>query len=273
MRRWVVRIAAAALLVWGAAIAGLLIVQRDLIYPFRDFARADLPVGIPGVTVRTLTADDGMPLTVWVVEPRRGRPVILHFTGNAGSLASSAPRLAEFVHHGYGLVALNYRGAGGAPGQPTETALTADALLAYDAIPELLPTDEGHLPVIYGTSLGAAVAVQVAARRPAGALVLETPFARLCETAGHHYPLIAACLVMFRDRWDSLDRIGEVSAPVLILHGDADRIIPVAQARRLHAAAPEPKRLIVYEGGRHNDLRLHGAGVDVIAWLDSLARQ
>ena len=122
----------------------------------------------------------------------------------------------------------------------------------------------------YGTSLGAAVAVRLAARRPARAVILETPFARLCETATHHYPLIPACFVMFRDRWDSIDRIADVGAPLLILHGDADRLIPLDQARRLHGAARTPKRLIVYPGGRHNDLRLHGAGIDTVAWLAGL---
>jgi fermentation-respiration switch protein FrsA (DUF1100 family) len=182
--------------------------------------------------------------------------------GNAGSLPSNAPRLTEFTARGYGVVALNYRGAGGAPGAPSEAALTADALALYDRY-----ADAGRPPVLYGTSLGAALAVQLAARRPAAALILETPFARLCETAQHHYPLVPACLILPDERWESAEAIRQVDAPLLILHGDADQTIPLAHGQALFQAANGPKRMRVYPGGRHNDLRLHGAGADAIAFL------
>ena len=209
-----------------------------------------------------MAAADGTDLIVWHVAPRAGLPTILYFMGNAGSLPSNGPRLTEFAARGYGIVALNYRGAGGAPGRPTQAALTADAVALYDAY-----AAAERLPVIYGTSLGAAIAVQLAARRPAAALVLETPFARLCETAQHHYPLVPACLILPDERWESAEAIRKVNAPLLILHGDADRTIPLAHGQALFEAANDPKRMRVYPGGRHNDLRLHGAPADTIAFL------
>ena len=96
---------------------------------------------------------------------------------------------------------------------------------------------------------------------------------RLCEVAEHHFPLYPACLVLPYERWPSADLIGQVGAPVLILHGDADGTIPVAQGQALYDAAPEPKRLIVYPGGRHNDLRLHGAGQDTIAFIEAVTNR
>jgi fermentation-respiration switch protein FrsA (DUF1100 family) len=125
--------------------------------------------------------------------------------------------------------------------------------------------------ITFGTSLGAAAAVQLAARRPVGGLILETPFNRLCEVAEMRFPLFPACIMLPYERWASADLIGQVAAPILILHGDADRTIPLSQGQALFDAAREPKRLIVYPGGRHNDLRLHGAGMDAIAFIEGLA--
>ena len=264
MRRWLVRAAALILIVWGAAIAALLFFRHDLIYPFRDWPLADQISGLPGAQVVRVDAEDGTPLILWQVEARPGKPTILYFMGNAGSLPSAGPRLTEFALQGFGIVALNYRGAGGMPGAPSQMALTSDALHAYD-----LASGDGS-PVIYGTSLGAAIAVQVAARRPVRALILETPFARLCETAEHHYPLIPACLVLWDELWESADVIARVEAPILIQHGDADTLIPLSQSQHLYETAPEPKTLRIYPGGRHNDLRLHGAGADAIAFIDSV---
>ena len=199
----------------------------------------------------------------WYVPPRPGKPLILYFKGNSGALVSSGPRLTPFVLQGYGIAALNYRGAGGAAGHPDQETLTADALALYDRYATTPP-------VIYGTSLGAAVAVQVAARRPARALVLETPFARICEAAAHSYPLIPACLLLPDNHWASIDMIDRITAPLLVLQGTDDQIVPLDQARRLFAAAPDPKQIVIYPGGRHNDLRLHGAGDAIRTFLADL---
>lgn len=234
--------------------------RHALIYPFTDWAEALHPAGLPGTGIQRLTARDGRELIAWRVPARAGLPVILHFTGNAGALAASAPRLTELAHRGYGIAALNYRGAGGAAGTPRQSKIVEDALTLYDTIDKV--------PVIYGTSLGAAVAVQVAARRDARALVLETPFTRLCDVARYHYPWVPACTLIFDERWDSLAAIGRVKAPVLVLHGDADRVIPVGQGRTLYDAARGDKELVIFPGGRHNDLRLHGAGAAILDFLD-----
>jgi fermentation-respiration switch protein FrsA (DUF1100 family) len=258
--------------VWLIASTGMIIFARTLIYPFAPEISAAAPVGIPGARATTINADDGLGLTVWVVPPQGGRPVILYFMGNAGSLPMSGPRLAEFALRGFGVAALNYRGAGGMPGSPSQSTLTADALALYDTLDSLIgapvpPTRR----IAFGTSLGAGLAVQLAARRPLGGLVLETPFNRLCEVADIHFPIFPACLLLPYDRWESADLIGQIDAPVLILHGDADQTIPLSQGQALFDAAPEPKRLIVYPGGRHNDLRLYGAGIDAIAFIENLA--
>ncbi|MEM7506218.1 MAG: alpha/beta hydrolase [Pseudomonadota bacterium] len=262
---------ASAFLIWAGICLAFFLGRYSLIYPFDPTLSTPQPVGIPDAKSVQLAAADGTPLTIWLAPPRGARPVILFFMGNAGNLAANIPRLAELAYSGFGIAALNYRGAGGAPGYPSQTALINDALTLYDGLDGLMG---GAIPsgrrVIYGTSLGAAVAAQLAARRQAGAVVLGAPFARLCEAGQHHYPLIPVCLLLPDNRWDSLEAVRKIEAPVLILHGTADEVIPISQAEKLFAAANQPKTFLRYPGGRHSDLRLHGSGQDTIEWLEGL---
>jgi len=194
------------------------------------------------------------------------------FGGNAGILPADAWRMQALVEAGHGAVVMNYRGAGGMPGRPSEAAIAADALSVYDRLPEISGLRAGEAPVLYGASLGAAVAVRVAAERPAAAVILAAPFARLCETAEHHYPVVPACLILSDERWDSLDRIARIDAPLLVLHGARDRVIPLAHGDRLLAAAEEPKRLVVFPDAGHDDLIRHGAADAILGFLASLPR-
>ena len=268
----IIRLITTLAVVWLTACIGLIVSARTLIYPFAPEVSAAVPVGVPGARVETINATDGVKLTIWVVPPKNGHPVILYFMGNAGSLPSSGPRLAEFALRGFGIAALNYRGAGGRPGSPTQIDLTADALALYDALDTLIGQPvPANRRVAFGASLGAGLAVQLAARRPVKGLVLEAPFSRLCEVAEIRFPIFPACHLLPYERWASADLIGQISAPVLILHGDADATIPVSQGRALFDAANRPKRMIVYPGGNHNDLRLYGAGIDTIKFIKGLA--
>jgi fermentation-respiration switch protein FrsA (DUF1100 family) len=106
--------------------------------------------------------------------------------------------------------------------------------------------------VYFGESLGAAVALRLATERPPAALVLRSPFASLAEVGRLHYPLVPVSLLL-RDRYDSAALAGRLAAPLLVVAGGGDRIIPAGHSRRLLAAAPEPKRLVVLDGADHND--------------------
>ncbi|MDH3667302.1 MAG: alpha/beta hydrolase [Paracoccaceae bacterium] len=255
---------------WLIACLAMIVFARALIYPFQPGVSV-ASTNVPEMRVETITAEDDTPLTLWLAAPGEGRPVVLYFMGNGGALAGDTGLFTKLVGVGFGVAALNYRGAAGTPGEPSQERLTADALMLYDALDVLLEqTVPPERRVFYGSSLGAALALQLAARREAAALVLETPFNRLCEVAQHHFPIFPACLLLPYEHWASSDLIARINAPLLILHGDADETIPLAQGRALFEAAPQPKRLIVYPGGRHNDLRLHGAGMDAIAFIEAV---
>jgi fermentation-respiration switch protein FrsA (DUF1100 family) len=230
--------------------------RRLLYFPDRD--RPELrAVGIASAREVRLATADGLDLLAWwLPPPDKGRAVIAYFHGNGGHIGYRAERLRALAEAGFGALFLEYRGYGGNPGSPSEEGLYADARAALAFVDE-----EGVPPerlVLYGESLGTAVAVQMASERPVGALVLESPYTSVEALGRHHYPLLPVKLVL-RDRFDAAARIGAVRAPILVLHGERDQVVPVAFGRALYAAAPEPKEAWFAPSGGHVDLRAHGA--------------
>jgi uncharacterized protein len=254
-----------ALVAYSVLLGGLYLFQRHLLY-FPDRTRPELgELSRLGFSeVRVMTAD-GLSLLSWYLSPRDGRPVIAYFHGNGGHIGYRVERLRRFAHNGFGVLMLEYRGYGGNPGTPTEEGLYADAAAALDFL-----LRDGITPnrlVLYGESLGSGVAVYQAAQREIGALILEAPFTSVAEIAQYHYSFVPASLLL-RDRFDSLSRIGNVKAPILLLHGDRDRVVPVRFGRALFEAASEPKVFWFSPEAGHENLARFGALEAVAAFLE-----
>jgi fermentation-respiration switch protein FrsA (DUF1100 family) len=244
-----------------AALVGLLwVFQRRLIYLPSPGPVPPAATVLPGAEDVAFTTADGLRLRGWFVPaagPGGGRPgpAVLVCNGNAGHRAMRAGLAAELARMGLAVLLFDYRGYGGNPGHPSEEGLAADARAALDHLagrPEVDPERVVYL----GESLGAAVALRLATERPPAALVLRSPFASLAEVGRRHYPMLPVSLLL-RDRYDSAALVGQVRAPLLVVAGGRDRIVPAGHSRRLFAAAPEPKRLVVLEGADHNDPDLH----------------
>jgi hypothetical protein len=230
--------------------------QDHLLY-FPDRTRPDLAeANVRGLEEVTLVTADGLALRSWWLPPREGRPVIAYFHGNGGHIGYRAVRVRRFAEAGLGVLMLEYRGYGGNPGSPGEEGLHADGRAALGFLDRAGVAPE-HL-VLYGESLGTGVAVRMASEHRTGALILEAPYTRLSDAASAHYPEFLVSLLL-RDRFDSLARIATVSAPLLVLHGERDAVIPVGLGRALFAAANQPKEAWFAPEGGHNDLREHGA--------------
>ncbi|MEJ2021751.1 MAG: alpha/beta hydrolase [Maritimibacter sp.] len=227
----------AALIASGAA-------ERAALYPF-DPRRTDPPAGI---SASTLTTEDGETLVVWSAKPAPGQPVVLYFHGNAGNLGNRIGRFKAFRARGFGLVAAGYRGSSGSTGSPTEEVLSRDALALAEAVPGLV----GKAPVVYyGESLGSAVAIALAVKRPPAALVLEAPFSSLATMSEALFgsPSLAR---LVKSRWPSAARIAKVEAPLLVLHGSNDQLVPPEQGRAVYAAAgSDDKRFYSVPGAGH----------------------
>ncbi len=254
----------AVLLVFAIAIlAGRGALERALLYPF-DPARAPPPDGFAETTLETA---DGATLVVWAAAPRPGRPVVLYFCGNAGNLAARESRFRAFTARGLGVVAAGYRGSSGSTGSPSEAALIADAEALADALPGLV----GDASVAYyGESLGAAVALALAATRPPAGIVLEAPFASLAAMSADLYGTSAPAALL-RAKWPSRDRITSLTAPLLILHGAKDALVPPAQGRALFAAAPaRDKTFLLVPDAGHTDVWQPQAQRALYAFLERL---
>ena len=160
-----------------------------------------------------------------------------------------------------------YRGYGGNPGTPSEEGFYADGRAALDFL-AAREVPAARI-VLYGESLGTGVAVQLALERRVGAVVLEAPFTSAVDVGADIYPFLPVRLLA-RDRFDSIAKIAAIGAPLLVLHGEADKVVPVRFGRALLAAARQPKEGVFVPGAGHADLYQHG-GAGIV--LDFLARR
>jgi uncharacterized protein len=253
--------AAAALLVLVAVVLALAwAFQRRLV-----FIPAGAPAAVPArvldggaaVTVRT---EDGLDLAAWYAPPT-GPPTgatVLVLPGNAGNRAVRAPLARAIAATGSAVLLLDYRGYGGNPGSPTEDGLAADARAAHRYLVDERGVDPRRL-VLFGESLGGAVATRLALERPVGGLVLRSPFTSLADMAAVHYPVLPARLLL-RDRFPVRDAVGAVDVPVVVVAGPDDGIVPFAQSAAVAAAAGAER--VDVPGAGHNDPELgHGPAV------------
>jgi hypothetical protein len=223
--------------------------------------------GLPDAEEVVFKAADGTKLIAWYLPARRGRPTLLYFTGNSGNVAKRAGKIKAIGGDGYGVFMLNYRRFGGSEGRPSEARIAADAVRAYDYLRGLGVASRNI--VAYGESLGTAVATRLALQRHVEGLVLEAPFTSIVDVGRLLWPLFPLNLIM-ADQYRTIDRIGQVMAPLFIIHGGRDEIIPLDQARHVFHAATEPKTLSVVPQAGHNDLFDRGAWEKVRGFLESL---
>lgn len=244
--------------------------QRQLIY---------LPWGEAGNPAAARLADaeevsvptrDGLELAAWLV-PAAGRrqASVLVLPGNAGNRSLRAPLAARLSEAGFQVLLVDYRGFGGNPGKPTEPGLRADARAAHAFLLERTGIDPEEL-VVFGESLGAAVAIDLAAQHRPAAVVLRSPFTDLAAVGRHAYPFLPV-RALLEDRYRAVERVSAIDAPILVLAGGNDRIVPAEQSRQLYSAAGQPKRLRVFEGLGHNDAELLAGDAVVAEVLDFLA--
>jgi fermentation-respiration switch protein FrsA (DUF1100 family) len=245
----------------GSVIAGLLLIaylgvcvamlfnQASFIYyPERGYDATPASVGLRYEDV-PLETKDRVALAAWWVPAQtpRGAVVIAH--GNGGNMSHRLDKIRLFHHLGYNVMAFDYRGYGASEGKPSEEGTYADMAAAVDHATAVRGTTWARL-VLYGESLGGAVAIEEAVRRTPAALVVDSSFTSVPAMASHYYPWLPARLLL-RFRYDSLSRMPALKCPVLVLHSPQDDVVPFAMGRQLFDAAPEPKAFAELAGG-HN---------------------
>ena len=233
---------------WLCAVAAVWHRQERLIFRPDPRPLGALPPALAAARFRParVSTADGLDLSFWAAEPLPGWPTLVVFHGRAGNAADRAPLLVPFAEAGYGVVLAEYRGYGGNPGRPSEAGFLLDARAHLDWVAAAWGETA---PVVCGESIGSGVAVAVAAERPVRALVLDAPYTSVADLAAAMYRWLPARRLL-RHHFDSLSRLPAVRAPLLVLHGDADGVIPPEHGRRVAAAA----------GGRAEFVLLRGAG-------------
>ncbi|ONM46922.1 alpha/beta hydrolase [Nocardia donostiensis] len=226
-------------------------VMHALTYqPTRRIEQTPSALGLDYTDLSIPTAD-GQTLHAWWLRSPRSVGHVLFGHGNAGNIGDRVPIYALLTEAGFDVLAFDYRGYGRSTGRPDEPGTALDARAARKVLLEQPGVAEER--VLYlGKSLGGAVMTELAVVHPPAGLILMSTFTGLRAVARSLYPFLPAPLIP--DAYPTLRRIGALRAPLLLMHGDNDELIPLSHADRIYAAAPEPKQLVIYPGAGHNDI-------------------
>lgn len=218
---------------------------------------------LPGGRDVTLGTADGLDLSAWYFPAPGARAAVLVAPGNAGNRSMRVPLARALTARGLSVLLLDYRGFGGNPGSPTEAGLALDVRAARD----FLLAGTG-LPLLYfGESLGSAVVAELAVAHPPVGLVLRSPFTDLAAVGRVHYPFLPVRWLLL-DRFPTAEHAAATSAPVTVVYGSADSVVPPDQSRAVAEAAGG--RAVEVPGADHND-RVLLDGPDVVAAVTALA--
>ena len=223
--------------------------QRQLIYyPSREIPRL-IDYQANDMRVVLLHTQDGLVLNSWYKPADARQPTIIYLHGNAGNIGGSMPLVRQLIHAGLGVLLLEYRGYGGNPGHPTEQGLYEDGRAGIRFLNQHGVASDRI--IVYGESLGSGVATQLAIENKIGALILQSPYTSICDMARYHYPWL---LIKPLDRFESIKRIQQINAPLLILHSMNDEVVPYSQGLALFQRAIEPKKMLAFKTENHNNL-------------------
>jgi fermentation-respiration switch protein FrsA (DUF1100 family) len=251
------------------AVALLLVLwamQRRMMYFPIDAVPSLASLGLSEVESVTFDTADGLRLGGWFFRVD-GAPhgTVLVFNGNAGNRAHRLRLAVALQHRRLQVLLFDYRGFGGNSGMPSERGLASDARAALKYLAGRRDVDAGRI-ILFGESLGTGVAVDLAADDPPAALILRSPFTSMTDVGQYHYSWLPVRRFL-RDRYDTLERIGQVHSPLLVIAGERDSIVPIEQSRRVYDSANGPKRLFVFDADHNDEALLAG---DVM--IDEIAR-
>ena len=238
---------------WCGIAVYLYFSQSRLLYypdmPSRALEASPADIGLAYETVR-LTAGDGTRLHAWFIPAADARGTLLFNHGNAGNIAHRLDSISLFHSLGLNILIFDYRGFGESEGKPSEKGTYLDAQAAWDYLLEerRIPPEE---IIIFGRSLGAAIAAELASQQPSAGVILESAFTSVPDMAASIYPWLPVRLLS-RYRYNNLDKVERITSPLLVVHSREDDIIPYAHGEQLFAIANEPKQFLELRG-RHNN--------------------
>ena len=250
------------LLAFGALVGVLYYYQRSMVFPVPALDES-VPEGFEAIRYQT---SDALELRAGYRPALEGMPTLLFFHGNGVDWQTTFHTTLVLAARGYGVLAAEYRGYGGNAGEPSEDGLYRDGQAAFDWL-IARGIAAGDI-VLAGNSLGSGVATELARQTDVRALVLVAPFKSMTATASYAYPWAPVGLLLL-DRFENIAKIGEVTSPVLVVHGENDALIPIAHARQL-AAANERAQFVTLAGFGHNMSGEAAAQLPQLQFLEAL---
>lgn len=245
-------------LVYLGFIVLLYFLQNTFVYVPPSLSKVDIS-RLESFVHQEVEAPDGLKIKGYFKAPEKGMPIILEFHGNGSHPAWEYPKFSRLIEKGYGVFLAEYRGYGGNVGTPNEQNLYKDGE-AYIRWLISNPDLKSSPVILYGSSIGSGVAVDIAAKYPKiKALILEVPFNDLSEVASWHYPYIPFIKYMMKNKFPNEDKIFKVTAPKLFILAGKDNIVPMQYGEKLALAAPEPKEAYILENANHIDVYNQGA--------------
>ncbi|MDX2289003.1 MAG: alpha/beta hydrolase [Hyphomicrobiaceae bacterium] len=248
-----------------AVVFGAPHLERALMYAPDPTHTSPAAAGLPRFEERVLATPDGQRIVTWRAKAGPARPTLIYVHGNAGTLADRSDRLAAYHARGVGIAIMAYRGYSGSTGKPSEANNVADARQLYDAL--IADGVAAEDIIVYGESIGTGIAVQLAASRKVAGLVLDAPYTSIVDVAELYYPYLPARALM-RDRYETLRHLKKMRAPMLVIHGERDLVIPVEMGRKVAAAGGA--EIVTFPEAGHSDHGKHGSFEAVMRWIERL---
>ncbi|MBI4428771.1 MAG: alpha/beta hydrolase [Ignavibacteriales bacterium] len=247
--------AIAAILIW--TVIAMLFEEKFIYFPTKypggiyDEARF-----VPNLVDCWITTEDSVRIHAWFAPSESAHATLVISHGNAGNISHRIDIIKRLQRTGFNVLMFDYRGYGKSEGSPSESGIYKDGRAAFDYARSLREVDSSRI-ILWGTSLGGAVAVDVATQRPAAAMILESTFSSAIDVAKTVYPYLPVHLLM-QTRLNSFDKIPRVHIPVFMMHGDRDSVIPFELGKKLYENVNAPKEFYVIRGADHNDTYLVG---------------
>jgi fermentation-respiration switch protein FrsA (DUF1100 family) len=259
--------AVSALLIWTIV---LMIFEEKFIYfpqkyPTGAYAQAQ---SIPNLRDCWIRTKDSVTIHAWFAPAESAQVTLVVSHGNAGNISHRSLLLRALQRHGFNVLMYDYRGYGRSEGTPSEDGIYNDGLAAFDYAASLPEVKPGRI-FLWGTSLGGAVAIDVATHRRAAGLILESTFTSAKDVARIVYPFLPVQFFM-QTKLNSIEKIRTLTIPILFIHGAHDSIIPIGLGRKLFNAANEPKDFYEIPNADHNDTFFMG-GDDYFTHVDDFA--
>jgi len=241
------------LFIYVGVMLGMFLLQRKIMFLPEKAELNPTAFNAERMTKKTLTTSDNVKITAWHAPAQGSKPTILYFHGNAFHVGAEfrVTRYNRMIDEGFGVLAVSYRSYGDSEGSPTEQGLYHDGRAAVAHLYNEYKLRYKDI-ILMGESMGSGVAHQLATEYDFGAVIFDSPYTSTIDVAQKNYWWLPVSYLI-RDKFESWKKIGRITAPVTIIHGDSDDVIPVEHGKRLYSLANQPKKLDILIGGEHVD--------------------